>query len=94
MKIGGQYSVYPLHRDWEKTADQMSLDRTAVAARVRELTSRVVDAFSDAACTSDITDLRRDLPVRLVDLVADRATRCARLITLPAHSSADGSTEK
>jgi serine/threonine-protein kinase HipA len=94
MKIGNSYSVYPVYSNWERAADQMSLDRTAVVDRVHELTSRVADAFSDAASTSDITDLRRDLPGRLVDLVANRAKRCARLITLTADSSADSSPRK
>jgi hypothetical protein len=39
------------------------------------------DAFADAAAAPDIASLKRDLPPRLVDRVAARATRCAQLVT-------------
>ena len=38
------------------------------------------DAVAEAAAAPDIVALKRTLPGRLVDLVADRAKRCAQLV--------------
>jgi hypothetical protein len=52
---------------------------------VRELTDVVVDAFRTAAADPDVAALHRELPSRLVEMIADRATRCAGIIdTHPA----------
>ena len=48
--------------------------------RVRKLASLVSDAVAEAAAAPDIVALKRTLPGRLVDLVADRAKRCAQLV--------------
>jgi hypothetical protein len=58
----------------------MGIDRDTVIDSVRELTSRVTDAFVEAASAPDVVALRRNLPDRLVDMIADRAKRCAQLI--------------
>jgi hypothetical protein len=44
------------------------------------LALRAPDAFADAASSPDIVTLGRELPGRLVDLVADRAARCLQLL--------------
>jgi serine/threonine-protein kinase HipA len=80
MKIGGDYRVFFYQNTWEKAAYEMGIDRDTVIDSVRELTSRVADAFVEAASAADVVALRRNLPNRLVDMIADRAKRCAQLI--------------
>jgi serine/threonine-protein kinase HipA len=80
MKVGGDYRVDFYHSTWGKAADEIGVSRDAVISRVRELTGRAADAFSDAAADPDIISLGRDLPSRLVDLIALRAQRCARAL--------------
>lgn len=81
MKIVGDYRVFPYtNASWETTAREVGVDAEALVIRVRELISRAPDAFSEAAGTGAVTALGRDLPHRLVDLVADRAGRCAALL--------------
>jgi hypothetical protein len=41
------------------------------------------DVFRDAIKDPDVEDLGRALPVRLADLVADRAARCLSTLRLP-----------
>jgi serine/threonine-protein kinase HipA len=80
MKIGGDYRVH-LHRDrWPAAARDLGLDAEELTTRVRQLASFAPDAFSDAAAASDIADLGRELPSRLVNRIADRAARCVWLM--------------
>lgn len=87
MRLGRDYYVFPYHNPWPRTAKEVGVDEAAVTERVRDLAKRVADAFADAAADPDVVALGRDLPTRLVDRVADRAARCARLIA-PARNSA------
>jgi serine/threonine-protein kinase HipA len=80
MKIGGDYRVFFYQNTWGKAADEIGVDRDIVIDRVRKLTSRVADAFAEAAAAPDIVALGRVLPGRLVDIIADRAKRCSQLI--------------
>jgi serine/threonine-protein kinase HipA len=80
MKLGGRYDVFPHHNPWPKTARELRLDPTAVVDRVRDLAARAPEAFSDAAAAPGVRELERDLPPRLVDLVAERVERCAECI--------------
>lgn len=80
MKIGGDYRVDFHHSTWGKAADEIDVDRNVVIERVRELTSHVADTFGEAAAAPDIVSLGRDLPGRLVDMIAKRAKHCAQLI--------------
>jgi serine/threonine-protein kinase HipA len=84
MKIGGDYRVYPERNTWSIVAREMGLDGEALHARVLELTRAAADAFADASKSADVTALERDLPGLLVDLVADRVTRCIKLLEGPA----------
>lgn len=78
MEIGGDYRLISYQNTWGKAADEMGIDRDTVIGRVHELTSRVADAFAEAASDPDIIALKRNLPNKLVDLIADRAKRCAQ----------------
>ncbi len=80
MKIGGDYGIYPGRNAWPGAAADLRLPPDEVVDRVRELASLAPDAFADAAKVADVRELRRPLSSNLVDLVADRAIRCLRLI--------------
>jgi serine/threonine-protein kinase HipA len=80
MKIGGDYDVYPRRNTWGRAAAELRIDQRKALARVRELTGIVTDAFRAAAADPDVAGLHRELPFRLVDIVADRAWRCMRII--------------
>lgn len=80
MKIGGDYSVFPMRNTWPKAAAELGLDADALVTRVRELASAVPGAFADAATSEEVRALSRKGPAKLVDLVAKRAARCGRLI--------------
>jgi serine/threonine-protein kinase HipA len=78
MKTGGDYNIFPHHNIWGKAASEMGVDRDFALGRVRELTALVTDAFAEAAAAPDVVALGRDLPKRLVSLIADRAERCMK----------------
>lgn len=80
MKLGDDYGVYPRRDPWRKLAAELAVDPDATVGRVRALVERAPDAFAEAARSRDIVRLRRPLTRRLVDLVADRAARCGRLL--------------
>ncbi len=80
MKIGGDDEVVPARHTWAGASRELGLDADDLLARVLELGALAPDAFADAARAPDIAALERPMPGRLVDLVADRATRCTRLI--------------
>jgi serine/threonine-protein kinase HipA len=84
MKVGKSDDIYPYHNNWPTAARQMGLDATAVLSRVRELTIRAPEAFAEAAKAPGVAALASDLPGTLVDLIADRASRCLRLIDSPS----------
>jgi serine/threonine-protein kinase HipA len=86
MKIGGDYGVFPRRNTWPQAADDLGLDPVRVTARVAELAAQAPDAFADAASAPEVKKLRRPLAAKLVDLVADRAKRCAAV--LPTASRA------
>lgn len=80
MKIGGDNGVFPARNTWPGASRDLGLDADVLLARVLELGARAPDAFADAAKQPDVVALERPMPGRLVDLVAERATRCMRLI--------------
>jgi serine/threonine-protein kinase HipA len=80
MKIGGDYGVFPGRNTWPSAAADLRLPPDQLVDRVRELASLAPGAFADAAKAADIRELCRPLPGNLVDLVAERALRCLRLM--------------
>jgi len=80
MKIGGEYNVFPARNTWPGAAADLGLRADELLGRVRKLTALAPDAFAEAARASDVTALGSALPGNLVDLVADRAQRCLRLV--------------
>jgi serine/threonine-protein kinase HipA len=86
MKVGADYSVVPGRNIWSRVAAELRIDQAKALARVRELAESVADAFSAAASAPDVVALHRKLPSRLLDMIADRATRCARVLDVdPGH---------
>ena len=82
MKIGGDYRVWchPAHDTWTAASRELGLDPERLRSRVRELGGRIADAFVDAAGTEQVRAMESPLPAKLVDLVAERAARCMRLL--------------
>lgn len=81
MKLGGEYQLRAhSRRSWIRTADEMSLDATAVVDRVRALARRAPDAFVDAAGADEVRRIESPLGSRLVDAVAERAEHCVKLL--------------
>ncbi|MGA2012958.1 MAG: type II toxin-antitoxin system HipA family toxin [Solirubrobacteraceae bacterium] len=81
MKIGTSYDVYLQRNRWPDAARDLGLDAEALVERARELARIAPDAFADAVSAPDVVALRRELPGRLLDLVADRASRCLTLLS-------------
>ncbi len=80
MKIGGDYRVFTHHNTWPTAARELGLEAEALCGRVRELALTAPDAIADAAHAPELAALGRELPARLLDLVAERADRCRRLL--------------
>jgi serine/threonine-protein kinase HipA len=76
----GDYQLVPYRNPWPVAARSLGVDSGLLLARVQELCSRVPDAFADAVSSADVTELGRELPSRLLDLIAARATRCTALL--------------
>jgi serine/threonine-protein kinase HipA len=79
MKIGKEYQMNPYRNRWPAAAADLGLNADQVVSRVFELTARAADAFADAAKATKTAAVDSDLPARLTDLVAERASRCAQL---------------
>jgi serine/threonine-protein kinase HipA len=80
MKIGGDYRVSPYRNTWPEAAAELNVDTDALMDRANELASAAPDAFADAARAPEVAALERELPGRLVALVAERAARCLDLL--------------
>jgi serine/threonine-protein kinase HipA len=80
MKIGGDYRVYPQRNTWPAAAREMGHDSDVLLARVLELATVAPDVFADASKSPEVTTLGRELPGRLVDLLADRIARCIKVV--------------
>jgi serine/threonine-protein kinase HipA len=84
MKLGGDYRLYPWHNIWPGAARDLGIDADALTVRVDELTAIAADAFSQAAATEEVRALHRELPGKLISLIADRVRRCRDVLGLPA----------
>ncbi len=79
MRIGGDYRVYPDRNNWLAAAKDLAIDPDNLVARVLEIGSVIADSFAEAAKAPSVRALHHPLPVTLVDLISDRATRCMRV---------------
>ncbi len=80
MKIGSSYDVELRRSTWPRAARDLGLDTDTLLARVRQLATVTPEAFADAIGEAAITELGRDLPGALLDLVAERVRRCLDLL--------------
>jgi serine/threonine-protein kinase HipA len=80
MKLGGDYRVVPFNDTWDAAAVDLGVDAEALHARVWQLLALTPDMFAQAAHAADVVELGSDLPARLTDLVASRATWCRKLL--------------
>lgn len=78
MKIGNRYEASKLGgSQWGAAAKDLGLDAEAMIRRGLQLAEELPDALSMVASRDSIRALGSRLPALLVDLVADRARRCA-----------------
>lgn len=80
MKLGGHDDVFTYRNPWPKAARELAVDAETLIDHVRGLAARATDAIAAAAAAPDVSDLKRDLASRLVDLVFERVARCAALL--------------
>ena len=80
MKLGGHYDVFTYRDPWPRAARELGVDPDTLTDRVRELAARAPDAFAEAAASPEVSELNRELAVRLVDLVSERVARCVALL--------------
>ena len=85
MKVGGDYRLRRADRPgaWERTADELGVDRTRLIERVLALAGEVPAAMERAAAEDDAATTDSHLPQRLLDLVATRAAACTRVLEGP-----------
>ena len=80
MKVGDEYAVHPQRNTWPRAAQELGIDVDRLVSRVRELAAVAPAAFADASAAPEVVALGRKTPAKLVDLVAERARRCAALV--------------
>lgn len=80
MKVGGDYRLTPYRNPWPAAARELNLDVDRALERVRPLVDAAPAAFADAASDPAVAQLGPPLSSRLVDLVAERAGRCSKLL--------------
>ena len=85
MKVGGDYRLRRTDRRsaWDRTADELRLDRTRLIERVLDLAGRIPPALEQAIADDDVAAINSDLPQRLLDLVAARTAHCATILDQP-----------
>ncbi len=81
MKIGGDYAVFASRNTWIKASKELGVDTDLLVARVVELARLAPDAFADAAREPQIASLKRELPTKLVDLIAERTKRYLKVVS-------------
>ncbi|NEA36172.1 type II toxin-antitoxin system HipA family toxin [Streptomyces sp. SID13031] len=80
MKFGNDYRINPGNSPWRHLATALQLPEDVVRSRAGSVIAVVPDAFSTAAADPAMQALGSSLPQRLVNLVAARATRCAKYL--------------
>jgi hypothetical protein len=75
---------------WPAAARDLGLSAEALVDRVRELAGVAPGALADAVHAPDVIALQRRLPGVLLDLVADRAGRCLKLLESAGAGAAHG----
>ncbi|WP_420323169.1 HipA domain-containing protein [Kribbella catacumbae] len=80
MKFGSDHRVNPGSSPWSHLATALQLPEDIVRSRAGSVVAAAADAFSTAVADPSVKALESPLPQRLVDLIAIRASRCARYL--------------
>jgi serine/threonine-protein kinase HipA len=82
MRLGEEYRLLATDRrsTWTRVADEVGLPPADVAAQVVKLAGAATGAFAEVAADPAVVELGSDLPERLVEAVAERASACGRLM--------------
>lgn len=88
MKLGGSYEVHPRRSPWRRVARDLGVDGDELLDHVREMGAQLPDAFADAATSEDVRSLDRELPARLLDVVAERTRRCVDILATDTRDPA------
>lgn len=79
MKVGSHYKITSISRkDWEQLASETSVAAEWIIERARDLTSRIVDAFDQAASEASVVALNSPLTTTLLAAIETHASACAR----------------
>jgi serine/threonine-protein kinase HipA len=79
MKIGGEYGIEATSgRHWRRFAQANRLDPDELVERIGDLAARTPDAFATTAKDKAVRSLRSQLPARLTDRIATRASQCRK----------------
>jgi serine/threonine-protein kinase HipA len=77
MKVGGRYNIDAISgHHWRRFAEANGLDPDDTVARIDQLAERAPQAFTTAAESETVSELRSQLPARLVERIATRAANC------------------
>jgi serine/threonine-protein kinase HipA len=81
MRIGGEYGVDRIdRRHWRRFAEAAGFDRDRTLRRIGQLAAHVGDAFAEVTNSTPVRALASDLPGRLCERVAARASRCREAV--------------
>ncbi len=83
MRVDTEYRLTRVRREhWERLAAKCKLDRDDVVDLVRIVAEQTPSEMAAAAADPQVVALDSTIPERLVSLVEDRATECARRMRL------------
>ncbi len=80
MKFGSGYKVNPGSPPWAKLAADVGHRESRVVEIAGDLLDQAVPAFETAADDDAVRALGSDLPERMIELIADRARTCRKLL--------------
>jgi serine/threonine-protein kinase HipA len=84
MCIGGEYQLERIgRRHWHRFSIENGFEPARVIERVRELAARVPAGVVRAADSPAVRALNSELPARLAERVAGRASRCEEALAEP-----------
>jgi serine/threonine-protein kinase HipA len=82
MRIGGEYRIERISgRHWRRFAIENRLDPDAIVARIDDLATRAPASLAKSAQDAAVQALGSELPARLIERVAARASRCREALT-------------
>jgi serine/threonine-protein kinase HipA len=84
MRIGSKYRVFDIgRRHWVALAEELAIDSEGTVARIAEMASNAIDSVPAVRRSMAASGLDHPIVARLSDLLLERATQCARVVTEP-----------